>query len=167
MTIATTAAPKPMIRDVRAPWITRLRTSRPSSSVPSEWPAEGGDRKATLERSGSCGAITSASSAQLRAKAISASPKIRRGVRIMSVDPDLRVDDRVSDVGQEVHEHDADDDHHRDRQHHGKVVAPDGGHEQPPDAGHREYRLGDHGPAGELAQGQADERDHRQNGIGK
>src|SRR5207237_2288588 len=100
----------------RAPWITRLRTWRPTASVPSGWAAEGGDRKATLERNGSCVAITSASSAQARMRPISASPIIRRGLRITSVDPDLRVDDRISDVGKEIHEHDADHDHHRDRQ---------------------------------------------------
>jgi hypothetical protein len=44
MTSEMKVAMKPMRSDTRAPYTTRLNTSRPMSSVPNQWSADGGLR---------------------------------------------------------------------------------------------------------------------------
>ena len=61
--------------------------------------------------------------------------------------------------------HHADHDQHADGEHHREIARFDRGDEQPARAGHREDRLGHHGTAGELADRDADEGDHRQDGV--
>src|SRR5438132_1113898 len=103
MRTASSAAPTPITSEVRVPWITRLKMSRPSSSVPNRCAVVGGWRKKTLDRVGSYGASTGASSATAQAANTTTIPRMARGVILL--EPDLRVDEGVENVGDQVHNH--------------------------------------------------------------
>ncbi len=64
-TRASAVAPSPMARDQRAPYISRLRTSRPRLSCPIQCPADGAPvpPAGSCWSSGSCGARTGARTA--------------------------------------------------------------------------------------------------------
>src|SRR5438093_885520 len=108
---ARAVAVSPTTREMRAPKRSRLRRSRPNSSVPSGCPAVrmGERRRAVSMTSGSRGAIHGASTASTAMTATSPRPKraelLLRNMRTRSVIADARIEDGVEEIDHEVDEH--------------------------------------------------------------
>src|SRR2546426_919558 len=102
---------RPTTREMRAPKRSRLRRSRPNSSVPSGCPAVrmGERRRAVSMTSGSRGAIHGASTASTAMTATSPRPKraelLLRNMRTRSVIADAWIEDGVEEIDHEVDEH--------------------------------------------------------------
>src|SRR5947209_6700886 len=91
---ATTLPPTSM--EMRAPWITREKMSRPSSSVPNQCAALGGCRReGRLMLLGFCGAIQGANSAKITNSATSATPAVASALRRPSAAAVLQVVERA------------------------------------------------------------------------
>src|SRR6266481_5444814 len=130
-------APRPRSIEMRAPWMTRLRMSRPKSSVPSRRP-----------------------------RAPSGLPRITRKRdmpgRLAEADP--RVEEAVDHVDQQVQRDDAGGQEQVDALDDGVVTPGDGVEQELPHAGDDEDALHDDGPAEEgreLEAHHGDHRDHR------
>src|SRR5882672_1653581 len=110
-TAASAVAVSPTTREMRAPKRSRLRRSRPNSSVPSRCPAVrmGARRRAVSMASGSRGASQGASTASTAMTATRPRPKIaallRRKIRTTSVIADARIEDGVEEIDGEVDHH--------------------------------------------------------------
>src|SRR5438045_3626542 len=141
----------PATSETRAPHTTRESTSRPTLSVPSQWPAPG--RASALPRfclSGSCGA--SAGAPMARASGMT-------GPNRLAADPGI--DEAIEDVDQEVAHDEADRDQEYDALHERVVAREDGVHHEAADAGQGEDVLGDDGAADQRAKLQPQHGDHR------
>src|SRR6516165_6506409 len=142
--------------------------SRPSSSVPSQCAAVGPCKASRLERAGSYGATAGARSAQAATSRTIASP-IRAAALIIArlSKPDLRVDEAVEEIGDQVHDHDSKHHQHADGEHHRKIAAGNGADKKSSHSRHREYCLRDHGAADQLSHGKSGKGDHRKHRIWK
>jgi hypothetical protein len=67
--------------EMRAPYRTRVRTSRPSSSVPNQWPPLGEARRGNFWASGSYGAISGAATTMISQPATMTTPATASGLR--------------------------------------------------------------------------------------
>ena len=114
------AAPKPTISDTLKPAVARLKTSRPSSSVPIRWVRSGGAMLGpTLIRPGSkrrnIGASMASANSATSMKAATTDPRLRLkmrhqvgpagmcviAMRALPVDH-TRIDQRINHVGEDV-----------------------------------------------------------------
>src|SRR5690348_5975301 len=174
---------KPATSETRVPQITRLSTSRPTLSVPSQCARPG--RASALPRSwatGSYGASTGAARATTIATSRTAAPNGGRRARaarrtasqrrsrttvssrepsVDSANPDSGIDPAIEEIDGEI----ADDEAERDQQDHAldeRVVAcKHGVDDETPHARQREHVFGDHRTADERAELQADDRHDR------
>src|SRR5262245_5979138 len=152
-------AASPAASESRPPQISRLSRSRPSSSVPSGWPGDSGGSSrwggSTWFGSarGSQGATSSVRATSptptvpmaILRSAVSVGPRSAR-LRVMNT----RVDVRVGEVDQQVHE-----DEERGHEQHGalderEVAGQDAANEERAEPGPREDRLGQHGAPQQL-----------------
>src|SRR4030095_6343538 len=163
--------------------MTRLRMSRPKSSVPSGWLRLGACRRsADFILTGSWGASTGASSAVATSTKISRAPRAPRGlvrmtrtalatnparddmVRLLS-EPDAWVEEAVDHVDHEVQHDDAGGQEQVDALDDRVVTPGDGVEQELPHAGQDEDALHDDGPADERRELQAHHRDDRDHGV--
>src|SRR6266850_3889654 len=145
---------KPATSETRVPHTTRESTSRPTLSVPSQWPVPG--RASALPRfclSGSCGASAGAPTASASAASRMTAPKR------LAADPGI--DEAIEDVDEEVAHDEADRDQEYDALHERVVAREDGVHHEAADAGQGEDVLGDDGAADQRAELQPQHGDHR------
>src|SRR6202795_860024 len=164
---ASAVAVSPTTREIRAPKRSRLRRSRPNSSVPSRWPGVriGKSRRAVSMASGSRGAIHGARTARHAIAITSARPNkaepLRRKIRAISVIADARIEDGVEKIDDEI-DH---DEGRRDQQHptlHQRIVPRlDGAHHHGAESRQGEDRLREDGPPEEKAHLQPEHRDDR------
>src|SRR2546430_6666878 len=119
----------PTVIDVRAPAITRARTSRPYWSVPKGWELDGASRRATIDMaSGSVGVHARLTTATVISASVSSTPSekvtCRQGRRLLMAE--TRIERAVRQVHQEVDRDDAGRDEERDALHHRQVARGDG-----------------------------------------
>src|SRR5439155_1425113 len=136
----------PTVIDVRAPAITRARTSRPYWSVPKGWELDGASRRATIDMaSGSVGVHARLTTATVISASVSSTPSVkvtcRQGRRLLMAE--TRIERAVRQVHQEVDRDDAGRDEERDALHHRQVARGDGAEGQAAKAGKHEHRLED------------------------
>src|SRR6476469_2787151 len=127
-----TGAQRPTMSDIRAPWISRASSSRPSPSVPSQCRAEAGARRSSMSMSVGLGngstptspaaantrmiqpiaAQNSGPSRRLRLAGLTATSSSRLSSSVAMTDP--VVEDGIEHVDNEVHDHKAcgDQEHH-------------------------------------------------------
>src|SRR6266542_603393 len=166
-------APSAIPSEMRAPYRTRERMSRPSSSRPKTWAHDGpvsAPSRCCLSasRGASQGprAAIDTNSATMTSPATAA--RLRRNRRQAArpglvLDPGVGIN--VEDVGDEVHEH-RDERHQQDRAlDHGKVPHADRFHEQPADPGEREDGLHQHGAGEDEPELQGHHRDDGQERV--
>src|SRR5688572_14319216 len=127
------------VSDVRVPWMTAWKMSRPKLSVPNGWEREGGWRAGLSRAKGSPGTIRDASRAGPATSATSTTPMApagrlttRRNVRkrvdrrpilrsvggVGSAETDTRIDESVDDIGDEVGQNDGERDDENQPEHH-------------------------------------------------
>src|SRR5215475_15603189 len=146
-TAASAVAASPTTSEMRAPKRSRLRRSRPNSSVPSGCPGVkmGASRRAVSMASGSRGASHGARTASTAITATRARPKsaalLRRNMRMTSVIADARVEDRVEEIHHEVDNHERGGDEEDPALHQGIVAGLDRTHHHRAEARPREHRL--------------------------
>src|SRR3989454_4191970 len=151
----------PTVIDVRAPAITRARTSRPYWSVPKGWELDGAWRRATIDMaSGSVGVHARLTTATVISASVSSTPSVkvtcRQGRRLLMAE--TRIERAVRQVHQEVDRDDAGRDEERDALHHRQVARGDGAEGQAAEAGKHEHRLEDDAAGEELADLEAGDR---------
>src|SRR5438128_2724230 len=144
----------PTVIDVRAPAITRARTSRPYWSVPKGWELDGASRRATIDMaSGSVGVHARLTTATVISASVSSTPSekvtCRQGRRLLMAE--TRIERAVRQVHQEVDRDDAGRDEERDALHHRQVARGDGAEGQAAEARKHEHRLEDDAAGEELA----------------
>src|SRR5262245_36521246 len=133
-TAASAVAARPTTSEMRAPKRSRLRRSRPNSSVPSGCPAVkmGASRRAVSMAFGSRGASQGASRASTAIAATRTRPNsaalLRRNMRMTSVIADARVEDRVEEIHHEVDDHEGGGDEEHAALHQRVVARLDGAH---------------------------------------
>src|SRR5207245_10371097 len=113
----------PTVIDVRAPAITRARTSRPYWSVPKGWELDGASRRATIDiASGSVGVHARLTTATVISASVSSTPSVkvtcRQGRRLLMAE--TRIERGVR------HDHQGVDRHHA-----GTYDKPDALHDRP------------------------------------
>src|SRR5882724_12325286 len=175
---ASSTADTPISAEVRAPWMTRLRMSRPSWSVPSTARspsgvrAVGGVKRASRRCSfGSAGASRPGSSAQRATSATASRPSPAPGdpmsarVRRPLGKAHPRIQRHVQEVDRDVQEDQARRYREHDGLQQGDVLVHHGLDGQTPDARVREDRLGDDGAAQQVAQLQPDRRHDRNRAV--
>src|SRR6266566_953908 len=163
----------PTVIDVRAPAITRARTSRPYWSVPKGWELDGASRRATIDMaSGSVGVHARLTAATVISASVSSTPSVkvtcRQGRRLLMAE--TRIERAVRQVHQEVDRDDAGRDEERDdlpvvqgvtlfvassieerdALHHRQVARGDGAEGQAAKAEKHEHRLEDDAAREEL-----------------
>src|SRR5438132_2124910 len=154
---ARAVAVSPTTREMRAPKRSRLRRSRPNSSVPSGCPAVrmGERRRAVSMTSGSRGAIHGASTASTAMTATSPRPKraelLLRNMRTRSVIADAWIEDGVEEIDHEVDEHEGCGDEEHAALDERIVAGLDGPHHHGAEPRPGEVRLRQVGPAQEPA----------------
>src|SRR5205814_4654806 len=145
---------------MRAPASTREKMSRPSSSSPNQWIADGPSRR--LERS--CAAGSKRATAGPNNAAITAMRTMAAPILLIA---NARIDEAVHQIRQQVHP----DIRHRDQQNaplHERIVAKaDRLNQQASNAGPRKYRLRDNRSRQHGAELQADERDDGDQAVPK
>src|SRR6266446_1924343 len=151
----------PTVIDVRAPAITRARTSRPYWSVPKGWALDGACRRATIDMaSGSVGVHARLTTATVISASVSSTPSVkvtcRQGRRLLMAE--TRIERAVRQVHQEVDRDDAGRDEERDALHHRQVARGDGAEGQAAEARKHEHRLEDDAAGEELADLEAGDR---------
>src|SRR5215472_1003526 len=170
----STTTDVPIISESRAPWATRASALRPKLSVPNRNSAPGGTKRVRMESLvGSASLIIGTNTAASTRTAKSARPVSKERCRrsrcavsqrarapspkrspgaIASIAPALsgivvphaRIEPGIGNIHGDV---DADHEQRHEQERaldHGIVAIEDRGGQQLPDAGHREYRLGDH-----------------------
>src|SRR5262245_58283965 len=184
---ATTATPTSS--DSRAPYTMRAHTSRPTSSVPSQWTRLGAASRPATSMCAGLPAISGAStpSATISAMRMAPSSVVRRraksvsqlgaragrsaasawdnAITLMRAGPSLvlhpRIDDQVREVHGQVDQHV----HARDAEHHAlddRIVAPQHrGDDQPPQPGDVEHGLDHHRARDEDRERDADDGHRR------
>src|SRR6185437_732513 len=160
-----TGAHRPTVSEIRAPWISRESSSRPSVSVPSQCAAENGARRASISMSVGLGSgstpasAAAASTSRVQPAAIQNSVPSRRvrltGLTTMASSissssvamADPGIENGVEQIDHEIHQHVA----ASHEQHHAlqddEVAGVDRAQQQPADAGQREHGFDDHGAA--------------------
>src|SRR5712692_8049498 len=162
---ARAVAVSPTTREMRAPKRSRLRRSRPNSSVPRGWPAvrTGARRRAVSMTSGSRGAIHGASTASTAMTATSPRPKraelLLRNMRTTSVIADARIEDGIEEIDDEVDEHEARGDEEHAALDEGIVARLDRAHHHGAEPRPGEDRLCQDGSAQEKAHLKPQHRD--------
>src|SRR6266542_5000426 len=188
--MARATEPKPAMSDTRVPQTMRESTSRPTLSVPMRWERSG--RARVLPRSclsGSYGEITGAKSATTIARSITTTPSGPRRVRAAcrstvqrrarsrprrdgramaaagSAISDPGIDPAIEQIDGQV----AQDEAHRDEQDHPLhqwiVAREDRVHHEAAHAGQGEHVFGDHRPADQRAELEAEHGDDRDEGV--
>src|SRR5215212_1676120 len=136
-TDVSTIVTPPTSSEMRAPYTTRLHTSRPNSSVPRKCVALGGFRRfGGSSRVGSCVATTPANTAAASSSTKIAVPATTLGLRSSRLPiANPRIGEDVEDVDREVdeHVHGGGDEHHA--LHDGVVAAEDGRDDEAAQAG--------------------------------
>src|ERR1035437_489208 len=186
-------ATTPTVRLIRAPYRTRLNSSRPSRSVPMRWARSGPCLlRARFPTAGSYGAMIGASTAPSTKMAMKTSPRIAgpfrnnrwnasrhspllaRGAARTTADvvpeaisgiPDPRIEEGIAAVLDPVHHGVNRWEDEGQRLNHDVVVVLDRGHHPRADAGPVEDGLGQDRAATERAHLQSDDGDHRQPGV--
>src|SRR5262245_54305140 len=161
------------IRLIRAPWIRRLRMSRPKASVPRMYfmlPPSSQNGGSSLSPSvcsmGECGASSGAKMAMKSIVAIT-STGIQGTLRIpsRSREPDARIDIGIENVDHEVDGQDQDGLQHYDRLQERKVAVDHCLIGEAADPGPGEHRLGHDRAGDEIADEHAPQGQHRNQGI--
>src|SRR5712675_1632178 len=175
-----TGAQRPTISDIRAPWIRRANSSRPSPSVPSQCAAENGARRSSMSISVGLG------SGRKSAKIATANTSTTQPIAAQNSGPSRRprfagcawipsssvsssvamtnpgVENGVEQIDDEVH----DDEAGSDQKHHAlqddEVARTDRTDQKPADSGQREHRLDNDGAADQPADIDAGDRHQRQ-----
>src|SRR3989442_12709811 len=145
----------PTVIDVRAPAITRARTSRPYWSVPKGWELDGASRRATIDiSSGSVGVHARLTTATVISASVSSTPSVKVTCRQgrWLVIADARIERDVGHVHQEVDRDDGGGDEEGDPLHHRQVARGDRAERETAGAGKREHRLEDDTAGQELAE---------------
>src|SRR5262249_8365954 len=156
-TAASAVAARPTTSEMRAPKRSRLRRSRPNSSVPRGCPTVkmGASRRAVSMASGSRGASHGATRASTAITSTRARPKRaaapRRNTRTTSVIADTRVEHRVEEIDDQIDHHEGGGDEQHAPLHQRIVARLDGPHHHGPESRPGEHRLGEEGPAEEKA----------------
>src|SRR3984893_2505144 len=168
-------APSPSSIEMRAPWMTRLRMSRPKSSVPSGWLRLGACRRSLdLTLMGSYGASTGARRAVATRPRMSRPPSAPSGLPRMTrsrdmpgrlAEPDARVEEAVHHVDHQIQRDDAGGQEQVDALDDGVVPPGDGVEQELSHAGDDEDALHDDGPAEEGRELEAHHREHRDHRV--
>src|SRR5262249_48535864 len=160
---------RPTVSESLAPWSARLATSRPYWSLPRTKRAPGAcraSRGAVLigSRGLSHGAATAIEASRHRITRPRSAPRCRarrRSAPGRLAESDSGIDVGIGDVDQDV-DHDVG---RRDEQdgalHEGKVFREDAANDQAPKTGPAEDGLDDDGAGQQIAELQAEDRDHR------
>src|SRR5215470_3323817 len=170
-TAASAVAARPTTSEMRAPKRSRLKRSRPNSSVPRGCPTVkmGASRRAVSMASGSRGASHGATRASTAITSTRARPKsaaaLRRNMRTTSVIADARVEHRVEEIDDQIDHHEAGGDEQHTPLHQGIVARLDGPHHHGAEPRPGEHRLGEDGPAEEEAHLHAQHGDDRIDGV--
>src|SRR4030095_8734241 len=168
---ARAVAVSPTTREIRAPKRSRLRRSRPNSSVPRGWPAVrmGASRRAVSMASGSRGASHGASTASTAMMTTRPSPKraalLRRNIRTTSVIADARIEDGVEEIHGEIDQHEGGGDEKHPALYQRIVAGLDSPHHHGAEPRPREDRLGEDGAAQEEADLHAEHGDDGVDGV--
>src|SRR4051812_49318485 len=180
MTRPITGAQRPTTSDMRAPWISRESSSRPSPSVPSQCAAENAARRSSMSISVGLG------SGRMSAKIATANTSTIQPIAAQNSGPNLRprvagcawtssssvsssvamsdpgVEDSVEQIDDEVH----DDEAGGDQKHHAlqddEVARRNRADQQPPDSRQREHRLDNDSATDQPADIDAGDRHQRQ-----
>src|SRR5258705_4824599 len=175
-----TGAQRPTTSDMRAPWISRESSSRPSPSVPSQCAAENAARRSSMSISVGLG------SGRKSAKIATANTSTTQPIAAQNSGPSLRprfggctwspsssvsssvamtnpgVEDGVEQIDDEVH----DDEAGSDQKHHAledyEVAGADRADQKPADSGQRQHRLDNDAAADQPADIDAGDRHQRQ-----
>src|SRR6266508_4902334 len=164
----------------REPHTTRLKTSRPKSSVPKRCAADGARRRSrTLIAIGSCGAMSGAKEARSRRPPKSAKPRTiggdrrarptkaanapgRRSIAAGSLGvADTRIEPRIQHVHREIHEHEGDGAHQDGALDEREIAIEDRLRRETPDPRPAEDVLDDVRATKERAELEADDRRDR------
>src|SRR6476660_7251288 len=180
MTRPITGAQRPTTSDMRAPWISRESSSRPSPSVPSQCAAENGARRCSISMSvglGSGSTVAKIATANtkiiqiiaaqnsmpsrrlLRTRAATAS-SARSSSSVAMADP--RIEHGGEHVDDEVHDDEAGGDQQHDALQDDQVAREDRADQQPADAGKGKNRLDDDGAANQPTDIDAGDRHQSQ-----
>ena len=177
---AMETAIRPTVSEIRAPWSTRLATSRPNWSLPSRKREPGGcsaSRGAVLigSRGLSHGAPSAISARVPRMRADHA-PRWRASRRRAGAPrdagavaaaasatptPDARIGEGVGHVDQHVDQHVGGGHEQHRALHEREVLGEDAADDEPAEARPAEDGLHDHGAGQQIAELQAEDRDHR------
>src|SRR5882672_10949296 len=180
MTRPITGAQRPTTSDMRAPWISRESSSRPSPSVPSQCAAENAARRSSMSISVGLG------SGRKSAKIATANTSTIQPIAAQNSGPSLRprfsgrawsssssvsssvamanpgVEDGIEQIDDEVH----DDETGGDQKHHAlqddEVAGADRADQKPADSGQREHRLDNDGAPDQPADINAGDGHQRQ-----
>src|SRR5919106_815844 len=166
-TDVSTMVTPPTSSDTRAPYTTRLHTSRPNSSVPRKFVPLGGFSRLTgSSRVGSWVATRPAASAAASMSTKIAVPTTTLGLRRSRLPiADPRIDEDVEHVDHEVDEHVRGGGDEDDALHDGVVAAQDRRDDQAAEAGDVEDDLGDDRSADQDGGGDPDHGDHRHHRV--
>src|SRR4051794_21352673 len=182
MTRPISGAQSPTTSEMRAPWINRASSSRPSPSVPSQCSAETGARRSSMSISVGLGSgrmsarIATAKTRPIQPIAIQNKSPSRLGRRagvaatsswsasssVAMANP--RIENGVEQIDDEVHHHEAHGDHQHRSLQDDQIAGVDRTDQKPADSRQRKDRLDDQRAADQSADIDAGDRDQRQRG---
>src|SRR5262245_5050138 len=145
-TAASAVAARPTTSEMRAPKRSRLRRSRPNSSVPRGCPAV---KMAAGSRGASHGATRASTAITITRARPKRAAALRRNTRTTSVIADAGVEHRVEEIDDQIDHHEGGGDEQHAPLHERIVARLDGPHHHGAEPRPREHRLGQDGTAEE------------------